>query len=520
MTKESRKSNNPIFPAAPPLNLAFPMWGKITASEIIGLLPNWLRSHDVVFRLTSNGIKNQIAANMVEHFRHHDPEKGKVIGNSICKLMETAMRDHGYTFPEMKIVKGTLTPVEEEWTQTRHVKYNLKDNYGTWDPEDLSVADFFLQCEYGLGKRGSGRIIENVSMASLGNGVKNFPSVQTGDGLDLTRCVQYAIAHPQEDLMFPRDFKKLTLSLPPIALEPKHYDAATFARFKSGNTPTPPGPAIPAATQLPLPQTSRQAKPFHPTQSKVGKAYKTSKDQAQDSRTTLKKRKHLNSLSPSRKLTLESMCNVFDAQPGTGAFSGGGGRSPAASVLATAHGQSGESATPTPTMPPRFSSGHQQLSHLATTQGLSTHSFIGQPAPSSNLGDFNEDQYFRDLFDVVGELDLKLPADWKEDADLHNPANFAEAMAAVAETYPQAISSASAQLDYLFSHQHTYQHGAAFGHGQALQNDPSFDELHPAHDAQVPIPRFTDDYANNVPLDDHSAPASTPTYRAPVARMF
>lgn len=76
MTKEERKPNSPIFYAAPSQNLAFPIWGMITAGEIMAFLPYWLTSHDVVFRFVSNGIKNQIAENMGDHFRDPHPEKG------------------------------------------------------------------------------------------------------------------------------------------------------------------------------------------------------------------------------------------------------------------------------------------------------------------------------------------------------------------------------------------------------------------------------------------------------------
>jgi hypothetical protein len=82
-----RQSNSPVFYNAPSENLRFPTWGDITASEIIAFLPKWLLSGDVAFRFASNGITNNIAADMHEYFRHLDPSKGKVDRTTFCHII-------------------------------------------------------------------------------------------------------------------------------------------------------------------------------------------------------------------------------------------------------------------------------------------------------------------------------------------------------------------------------------------------------------------------------------------------
>jgi len=399
------------------------------------------------------------------------------------------MRGHGYECPQLELVEGKWEPVNKPWTQTRHIKHNLKDEYGTWDPEELSVADFAVQCEYNLGKKRGGGIVDNVPMASLGNGVKNFPSVSTGDGLHLTRCVQYAMAHPNLDLMFPRDFKSVTESLPPVTRGPQHSDAATFARFRNGNTSTPPGPAAPVAAQMPVPQSSRRAASSRPrnsapVQSKVGKAYKTSKEQDKDARTARNKRTQLDSLTPSHKLLLESMSNVFSAQPGDGA-----------SV----------SSTPS-SAAPILTAGAQQ----PETQASSTPSLASQTPP-------------RDIHEVVGGLDLTLPDDWDMHLDVYNPRNFPDFVDInPAPIIPADYGSPSAGANPsapLYNNHYAAQNGPAFV--PHLEVGSALDFLFSVPRSQTHGPRLPNGYTPGAPLDSSMAPAFEPlAYIAPVARMY
>jgi hypothetical protein len=231
-----------VFYKAPSENLKFPDWGVITASEFIVFAPNWLRSIDPVFRLVSNGLTSQIAAIMHEHYRHLDSSKTKAIDRTtFTHIIRKAMRDHGYDITTTETINGQLVPVVKPWTIGQHVQHGMKDWFGPWDEEDLSVAVLRVQCEHDLGKK-SGDLVDNIPTASLANGVKRFPSLETGDGMDLTRSVEIAVANQDLDLQFPRDFEPLTKLLPLIRVEPKHFDGAAFERFKKGKVPTPMGP--------------------------------------------------------------------------------------------------------------------------------------------------------------------------------------------------------------------------------------------------------------------------------------
>jgi hypothetical protein len=70
----------------------------------------------------------------------------------------------------------------------------------------------------------------NVPFKSLAQGVKRFPSVARGDGANLTRCVQYAVSHSREELLFPQDFASLTHRLGATMIHDEHYDCVSFKR--------------------------------------------------------------------------------------------------------------------------------------------------------------------------------------------------------------------------------------------------------------------------------------------------
>lgn len=77
-----------------------------------------------------------------------------------------------------------------------------------------------------------------VPFKDLANNVKKHPS--GADALDLTRCVIYAVEHPDENWMFPTDYKRLIDHLGgPATLTPAHYDRQVFARRNNVTFPTP-----------------------------------------------------------------------------------------------------------------------------------------------------------------------------------------------------------------------------------------------------------------------------------------
>jgi hypothetical protein len=249
---QERKDTRALCPGAPTSNLAFPpeetqpddesrLAIPITITELVVFLNNWaVRTYPGAFRCASNGVSMQIVADMINY--HRTPgNKGPVTRSPFGHALATAIRSGRlHTYSTLK--NGVIVPTK--WTFTLHQKESTKDFHGPWDENKLTLTGFRHDGHSSHSKT------ENVSFASLASGVQRLPSVERGDGLNLTRCVQYAIAHPQEDLRFPRDFKRLTYQLGRLPVGPEHYDHATVTRWNIG-IPNPPGRII-----VPQPQAS------------------------------------------------------------------------------------------------------------------------------------------------------------------------------------------------------------------------------------------------------------------------
>jgi hypothetical protein len=266
MSKLPRKSTKHLFKEAPPRDLAFPSEDQekraipVTAVELLVLLPNWSRTLPVAFRLISYNCTNSIAVKIINH--HRTPsDKGDVANNTFCSIIMNAFRSGGlFTYPTM--VNGVSKI--DKWTSSHHHKSNTKDYHGVWDHKNLKLVGFKHD------GHSSQEAVENVRFDSLAVGVECFPSVELGDGLNLTRCVQYAVAHPEKNLMFPKDLAYLSNLLGVYTVQPKHYDEAVVARWR-GRTPYPTRKSIPFSRRLRVPG-SLSGTPTIPTISTISAA--------------------------------------------------------------------------------------------------------------------------------------------------------------------------------------------------------------------------------------------------------
>ncbi|CAO2653652.1 Nn.00g030630.m01.CDS01 [Neocucurbitaria sp. VM-36] len=218
--KAPRKPNTAIFGNdAPSAQLRMPQDADITAAELIAFLPNWLRSYDVVYRFAQNGMDTATLSNILNY--HRTSTKGyAMINNSLCKVIQNTMRDSGY----------------EGWTVKKHKAGLYEREDEAWDERSLSLTGFELSSGASERKR-VGRPVENVAFASLANDIERYPEETTGDGLNLTRCVMYAVANPQYALEFPRDFIYLTqLTGGPSGARRMHRDSAVFSRWRMSKT--------------------------------------------------------------------------------------------------------------------------------------------------------------------------------------------------------------------------------------------------------------------------------------------
>ena len=230
---QPRKDNLPLFANAPPQFLRFPQNEVVTVGEITAFLINWIRCHGIAFRFASNGASNYTIETMVNYFRAPSA-KGPVGKNAICKMIQKAMRDTGlYMFPGGK-----------KWTMSLHQSQNTRNFNGPWNTAnmDLNGMRHIL---------GTNTQVTDVRFDSLAIGVQHFPSRTRGDGLNLTSCVQYAVTHPQENLMFPSDFTRLVNRLGRRTPLNIHEDGQVFARWANGATPAPAAPLVPAQAQMP-----------------------------------------------------------------------------------------------------------------------------------------------------------------------------------------------------------------------------------------------------------------------------
>ena len=221
-----RSSTSDIFgPDAPSRKLRLAQAGRLTAAEQVTFLPHWLRSHDVLHRFVQNGADAHTLAKIINYNRRSTKSYGAV-DNSLCKLMQNTMRERGYA----------------GWTISKHITGLFKQDDEVWDEDNLTLTGGKVHCEdFPDLKRHGGPPVDNVRFASLANDIQVYPSEDTGDALDLTRCVKYAVANRHIPLQFPRDFVYLTdLTGGPRPVTNANLDREVFKRWnkvKKGSKP-------------------------------------------------------------------------------------------------------------------------------------------------------------------------------------------------------------------------------------------------------------------------------------------
>ncbi|KAF1912951.1 hypothetical protein BDU57DRAFT_589732 [Ampelomyces quisqualis] len=212
--------NNAFGVGSPSWNLPFPS-GNLTAAEILAYLPHWIKSVDVVDRFITNGGKSFTIAAVINEFRQL-PGNGDAVfrPNSAQIMMSYAMRRAGF----------------EEWTVGTHWNFERPDP--SFSETDLNVQTFRLPCETHPKSHPSGKDeyqlklnepAEPIEFKTLALHIKVHPS--GCDALDLARCVQYAVAHPDENWSFPNDFGLLVTKLGgPAVITHSHLDRQIFRR--------------------------------------------------------------------------------------------------------------------------------------------------------------------------------------------------------------------------------------------------------------------------------------------------
>ncbi|CAO2653594.1 Nn.00g030050.m01.CDS01 [Neocucurbitaria sp. VM-36] len=204
---------------APSAQLAFPT-GNITLAELTAFLPQSIKSWNVIDRALFNGAMSVTFAGMINHFR--TMPNGPIENNSIYRMMKgpmdkRALQDVAY--------KG--------WSVSAHQKLKKPNDF---DPTSVSVAGYRTPVNYDRRADATATQVSapTILFRDLMKGVKIMPSGD--DALDLTRCVQHCIDHPDEDWFYPQDFEALVSHLPPYGPSPvrrSHHDGSIIARYTS-----------------------------------------------------------------------------------------------------------------------------------------------------------------------------------------------------------------------------------------------------------------------------------------------
>lgn len=214
--------NNAFGVGSPSWNLPFPI-GNVTVAEIAAYIPHAFKSIDVIDRVVTNGATSIIITAMLHKYR----VLTKLFKpNSMTIMMKNAMRGAGF--------KG--------WTVSKHGEYERPDP--SYPANSLDVTEFRCPRETHPKTPSSGdsaSLKHNseappIEFKSLALDVQQHPSGP--DALDLTRCVAYALAHPNEHWLFPDDFGTLVNKLGgPTPVTHLHLDGAAFTRVKGTHGP-------------------------------------------------------------------------------------------------------------------------------------------------------------------------------------------------------------------------------------------------------------------------------------------
>jgi hypothetical protein len=222
--------NNAFGVGSPSWNLPFPT-GNLTAVEILAYLPHWLKSVDVIDRFVTNGGKSYTIAAVINEFRHLPGDGDGIFRpNSAQVMMSYGMRRAG--FPEWTVGTHSTFPRPNPDLLETNLDVQAFRTPRETHPKSAppgQIADQLKQNEPA----------DPIEFKLLARHVKIHPS--GSDALDLARCVQYALAHPDEKWYFPNDFEALVDEQlgGPATITHYHLDRQIFERRETFVFPSP-----------------------------------------------------------------------------------------------------------------------------------------------------------------------------------------------------------------------------------------------------------------------------------------
>ena len=196
------------FIDAPPSSIAFPGdLANLTVVEILCYFPGWITSRDVINRILCNGGGPTKVAKIMMEYRNI-PQTFETLKNTLVKKLNRHMRPvHG-----------------DKWISRKH---EIPEDH---DKNTINVSSFKTVDYYESGDN-SPSLISSIAFKDLKKGTIKTPS--GSDALDLTRCVEYAVAHPDENWMFPEDFANVLKHVGgPSQVIKGNLDKAIFHRYE------------------------------------------------------------------------------------------------------------------------------------------------------------------------------------------------------------------------------------------------------------------------------------------------
>ncbi|KAF1835927.1 hypothetical protein BDW02DRAFT_617487 [Decorospora gaudefroyi] len=192
--------------------------GNLTFAEITAFVPQSIKSVDVINRIIRNGAYSTTIADMINYYR--EMEHGPIPNNSVYRMLKVPMEQHAKIDPQYK-----------DWTVAKHSTLAMPAGFNS---ASVSVAGFSTPVNNNAREAAlaANQPPPSILFRDLAKGVKVMPSGD--DALDLTRCVQYSVQHPNQNLRYPQHFARLVALLGgPTPVRPAHLDAAAVSRRTS-----------------------------------------------------------------------------------------------------------------------------------------------------------------------------------------------------------------------------------------------------------------------------------------------
>lgn len=192
--------------------------GNVTLAEIAAFLPQSFKCWDIIDRVIWNGATTGDITALINKYR--TMPNGDIVNNTVYRMMRGQMNKRGKEDRDY-----------QKWTVGGHADIEKPSDF---NPSSVSVTGFRRPV---VSKDQSDEPADPIPFKDLAEGVEIMPKHK--DALDLTRCVSYCVANPDEEWYYPTDFQRLLKEClgGPVTVHPDHGDAQVLLRLRSETAP-------------------------------------------------------------------------------------------------------------------------------------------------------------------------------------------------------------------------------------------------------------------------------------------